>query len=137
MTKYSTCLLLLNLFHCVCLLGYHQVTIMAIIICVITWYVPPAGVVELAAEVLAEPWQVWLPVWHLIHVQGVEQHLGIGGAASTLDLLQETSTFCIVGGENLETTRNKGIRLIRTACCLLLPLTSHSLGLAGHLVIAA
>lgn len=68
---------------------------------------PPAGVVELAAEVLAEPRQVWLPVWHLIHVQGVEQHLGIGGAASTLDLLQETSTFCVVGGENLETTRNK------------------------------
>lgn len=124
--------------------GNIKVIIMAIIICVITWYVPPAGVVELAAEVLAEPWQVWLPVWHLIHVQGVEQHLGIGGAASTLDLLQETSTFCIVGGENLETTRNKGIRLIRTACCLLLPLTSHSLrkqtyslGLAGHLVIAA
>lgn len=88
-----------------------QVTFMVIIICVITWYVPPAGVVELAAEVLAETWQVWLPVWHLIHVRGVEQHLGIGGAASTLDLLQETSTFCVVGGENLETTRNKDQRL--------------------------
>lgn len=68
---------------------------------------PPAGVVELSAEVLAEPRQVWLPVWHLIHVRGVEQHLGVGGAASTLDLLQQTSTFGVVGGENLETTRNK------------------------------
>lgn len=99
---------------------------------------PPAGVVELAAEVLAESWQVWLPVWHLIHVRGVEQHLGIGGAASTLDLLQETSTFCIVGGENLETTRKKDQRLIKKAGCSLLHLTSHfpskptcSLGLAG------
>lgn len=90
-----------------------QVTFMVIIICVITWYVPPAGVVELAAEVLAEPWQVWLPVWHLIHVQGVEQHLGIGGTASTLDLLQETSTLGVVGGENLETTRNKDQCLIK------------------------
>lgn len=79
---------------------------MIIIICVITWYVPPAGVVELAAEVLAELRQVWLPVRHLIHVQGVEQHMGIGGAVGTLDLLQETSTFCVIGGENLETTRN-------------------------------
>ena len=85
-----------------------KVTFTIIIICVITWYVPPAGVVELAAEVLAEPRQVWLPVWHLIHVRGVEQHLGIGGAASALDLLQETSTFCVVGGENLETTRKQG-----------------------------
>lgn len=80
---------------------------MVIIIWVITWYVPPAGVVELAAKVLAETWQVWLPVWHLIRVQGVEQHLGIGGATSTLDLFQETSTFGVVGRENLETTRNK------------------------------
>jgi len=87
---------------------------------VITWYVPPAGVIELTAEVLAEPWQVWLPVWHPIHVQGVEQHLGIGGAVSTLDLLQETSTFCIVGGENLETTRKKKDQcLIKIAGCLL------------------
>ncbi len=113
---FNVCLLSLPLFMCICLLVYHQVThtgaiiqvtLTVIIICVITWYVPPAGVVELAAEVLAEPRQVWLPVWHLIHVQGVEQHLGIGGAASTLDLLQETSTFGVVGGENLETTRNK------------------------------
>lgn len=86
---------------------------MIIISGVITWYVPPAGVVELAAEVLAEPRQVWLPVWHLIHVQGVEQHLGIGGAASTLDLLQETSTLGVVGGENLETTGNKDRCLIK------------------------
>lgn len=84
-----------------------QVTFMVNIMCIITWYVPPAGVVELAAEVLAESWQIWLPVWHLIHVQRVEQHLGVGGAASTFDLLQEMSTFCVVGGENLETTRNK------------------------------
>lgn len=84
---------------------------MVITICVITWYVPPAGVVELAAEVLTKPRQVWLPVWHLIHVRWVEQHLGIGGAVSTLDLLQETSTFCVVGGENLETTHNKDQRL--------------------------
>lgn len=90
-----------------------QVTFMVIIVCVITWYVPPAGVVELAAEVLAKSRQVWLPVWHLIHVQGVEQHLGIGGAASTLDLLQETSTFSVVGGENLETTHNKDRCLIK------------------------
>lgn len=88
-----------------------QVTFTVITICVITWYVPPAGVVELAAEVLTKPRQVWLPVWHLIHVRRVEQHLGIGGAVSTLDLLQETSTFCVVGGENLETTRNKDQRL--------------------------
>lgn len=81
---------------------------MVITVYVITWYLPPTGVVELAAKVLAEPRQVWLPVWHLIHVQGVEQHLGIGGAVSTLDLLQETSTFCVVGGENLETTHKKG-----------------------------
>lgn len=94
-----------------------HIAFMFIIICVITWYVPPAGVVELAAEVLAEPWQVWLPVWHLIHVQGVEQHLGIGGAASTLDLLQETSTFGVIGGENLETTRNKGQFLIKMVGC--------------------
>lgn len=64
-----------------------QVTFMVITICVITWYVPPAGVVELTAEVLAESRQVWLPVWHLIHVRRVKQHLGVGGAASTLDLL--------------------------------------------------
>lgn len=83
------------------------------IICVITWYVAPAGVVELAAEVLAEPWQIWLPVWHRIHVRGVEQHLGIGGAASTFDLLQEMSAFCVVGGENLETTRNKANDLLK------------------------
>lgn len=74
---------------------------------------PPAGVVELSAEVLAEARQVWLPVWHLIHVQGVEQHLGIGGAASTLDLLQEKSTLGVVGGENLETTRKREQCLIK------------------------
>lgn len=87
---------------------------MIITICLITWYVPPAGVVELAAEVLAEPRQVWLPVWHCLPVRGVEQHLGIGGAASTLDLLQESSTFCVVGRENLETTHKKGtvIRIV-------------------------
>lgn len=68
---------------------------------------PPAGVVELAAEVLAEPRQVWLPVWHRVHVRGVEQHLGVGGAVGALDLLQEMSTFGVVGGENLETTRKK------------------------------
>lgn len=90
---------------------------MVIIICVITWYVPPAGVVELAAEVLAEPRQIWLPVWHLIHVQGVEQHLGIRGAASTFDLLQEMSAFGIVGGENLETTCNKDRCLIKMVSC--------------------
>lgn len=92
--------------------GIHTVTIIwvtliVIIICIITWYVPPAGVVELTAEVQAEPRQVWLPVWHLIHIQGVEQHLGIGGAACTLDLLQEMSAVGVVGGENLETTRNE------------------------------
>lgn len=47
-----------------------QVTFIEVITsCIITWYVPPAGVVELAAEVLAEPRQVWLPVWHLLHVR--------------------------------------------------------------------
>lgn len=68
---------------------------------------PPAGVVEFAAEVLAKSRQVRLSVWQLIHVRRVEQHLGVGGAASTLDLLQETSTFCVVGGENLGTTRDE------------------------------
>lgn len=90
---------------------------------IITWYVPPAGVVELAAEVLAESRQVRLPVWQLIHVRRVEQHLGVGGAASTLDLLQETSTFCVVGGENLGTTRNKE-GVIKTAGGKVLPLVS-------------
>lgn len=79
----------------------------------ITWYVPPAGVIELPAEVLAEPRQVRLSVWHPIHVQGVEQHLGIGGAACTLDLLQEMSTFCVVGGENLETTHKESQHLVK------------------------
>lgn len=84
-----------------------KVTFTVIIRGVITWYVPPAGVIELAAEVLAEPRQVWLSVWHPVHVQRVEQHLGIGGAAGALDLLQEKSTFCVVSGENLETTHTK------------------------------
>lgn len=88
-----------------------QVTFMIITICLITWYVTPAGVVELTTEVLAESWQVWLSVWHLVRVRRVEQHLGVGGAVGTFDLLQETSTFCVVGGENLETTRNKDQRL--------------------------
>lgn len=94
-----------------------QVTFIVIIIRIITWYVSPAGVVELAAEILAQPRQVWLPVCHLIHVQGVEQHLGIGGTASTLDLLQDTSTFGVVGGENLETTRNRDQCLIKIEDC--------------------
>lgn len=113
------------MFICIGVLAYHhvstgaviQVTITDIIFCVITWYVPPAGVVELAAEVLAEPRQIRLPVWHLIHVQGVEQHLGIGGAASTFDLLQETSAFCVVGRENLETTHKKDQGLIKIVTC--------------------
>lgn len=109
-----------------CSLVYHHVTDqsnhpLTIVTCVITWYVPSAGVVELATEVLAELWQVWLPVRHLLHVQGVEQHLGIGGAARTLDLLQETSTFCVIGRENLETTRKMGKCLIG----YFLPLISH------------
>lgn len=90
---------------------------------VVTWYVPPAGVVEFAAEVLAKSRQVRLPVWHLVHVRRVEQHLGVGGAARTLDLLQETSTFCVVGGENLGTTRNKE-GVIKMAGCKVLPLVS-------------
>lgn len=84
---------------------------------------PPAGVVEFAAEVLAKSRQVRLPVWQLIHVRRVEQHLGVGGAASTLDLLQETSTFCVVGGENLGTTRNKE-GVIKMAGGKVLPLVS-------------
>lgn len=114
LSKYNT--LSNPLFMCICLLAYHQettqgavipVTLAVNIMCIITWYVPPAGVVELAAEVLAESWQIWLSVWHFLRVQRVEQHLGVGGAPSTFDLLQEMSTFCVVGGENLETTHNK------------------------------
>lgn len=81
--------------------------ILAAFTVIATWNVPPAGVVELPAEILAESRQVRLPVWHLIQVWRVEQHLGIGGAARTLDLLQQTSTFGVVGGENLRTTHNK------------------------------
>lgn len=100
------------------LYGYHQVTTQAtvkaeFIMGLITWYVPPAGVIELPAEVLAEPRQVRLSVWHPIHVQGVEQHLGVGGAASTLDLLQEMSTFGVVGAENLGTTHKDSQHLIK------------------------
>lgn len=86
---------------------YILVAFTVIASCVSTWKVPPAGVVELPAEILAESRQVRLPVWHLIQVRRVEQHLGIGGAARTLDLLQQTSTFGVVGGENLRTTHNK------------------------------
>lgn len=75
---------------------------------VITWYVPPAGVVELATEVLAEQRQVRLPVRRPVAVRGLEQHLGVGGAAGALDLLQQTSALSVVGGENLETTRRGG-----------------------------
>lgn len=101
----------------------------------------PAGVVEFAAEVLAKSRQVRLPVWQLIHVRRVEQHLGVGGAASTLDLLQETSTFCVVGGENLGTTRNGGV--IKMAGGKFSPLVSphevnalSSLELTGRRVIS-
>lgn len=75
-----------------------------IAVCGFTWYVPPAGVVEFAAEVLAKSRQIWFPVWHFIHVRWVEQHLAIGGTARTLDLLQETSTVGVVGGEDLRAT---------------------------------
>lgn len=68
---------------------------------IVTWYVAPAGVVELAAEVLAESRQVRLPARRFIRVRRVEQHLAVGGAARTLDLLQETSTLGVVGGEDL------------------------------------
>lgn len=76
----------------------------------LTWYVAPAGVVELAAEVLAESRQIRFPVWHLIHVRRVEQHLAVGGAARTLDLLQETTTLGVVGGEDLRVTGRDGLR---------------------------
>ena len=65
----------------------------------------PAGVVELPAEVLAEARQVGLPVRCLgLRVGRMEQHLGIGRAAGTLDLLQQAPTLCVVGGEDLERT---------------------------------
>lgn len=81
-----------------------------IAVCGITWDVPPAGVVEFTAEFLAKSRQIWFPVWQFIHVRRVEQHLAIGGAARTLDLLQETSTFGVVGGENLRGMGRDGLR---------------------------
>lgn len=36
---------------------------------IFTWYVAPAGVVELAAEVLAESRQIWFPAWRFIRVR--------------------------------------------------------------------
>lgn len=82
-----------------------SVTFMVFVMRVFTWYVAPACVIELATEIQTETWQVRLPVWLSIYVQGVEQHLGVRGAASTLDLIQEMGTFCIIGGENLEKTQ--------------------------------
>lgn len=70
----------------------------------------PAGVVEFAAEVLAESRQIRFPAWHFIRVRRVEQHLAVGGAARTLDLLQETSTFGVVGGEDLHRLSRDGLR---------------------------
>lgn len=81
-----------------------------IAVCGITWDVPPTGVVEFTAEFLAKSRQIWFPVRHFIHVRRVEQHLAIGGAARTLDLLQETSTFGVVGGENLRGMGRDGLR---------------------------
>lgn len=39
----------------------------------------------------------------------MEQHLAIGGASRTLDLVQETSTFGVVGGEDLRGTGGDGL----------------------------
>lgn len=66
----------------------------------VTWQVPSAGVVELAAVVLAQPGQVGLPVRRPLRLGRVEQHLGVGGAARALDLLQETAALRVIGGED-------------------------------------
>lgn len=98
-----------------CLLENHQLSQTAttnqatIVVRGFTWYVPPTGVVEFSAEVLAQSRQIWFPVWRFIHVRWVEQHLAIGGAARTLDLLQQTPTFGVVGREDLRSTGRGGL----------------------------
>lgn len=68
---------------------------------VVTWYVAPAGVVELPAVVMAEPGQAGLQVQCGCGGRGVQEHLGMRRAAGAFYLVQEPRALCVVGGEDL------------------------------------